>query len=232
MKHRNSQVPKTPNSQNPTKFPKNQKIMKKLITLLLFITTISVSAQKFEGGLFIGMTASQIEIDFIGGYHKVGLVGGPYVNVFLKDWFAIQSGLSYIGKGAHSGPKSPDYFKTQLDYIEVPALMNFYIIKNIPLTAGATFGYLFRGYNDKDGRISKQDELNLRNLDLSSYIGINYMIGDNFSFTLAHSYSIIPITKPFTISDIRNIIFRDRYPLPCWWNNVVRLSFQYRIIWR
>ena len=190
--------------------------------------TISVSAQKFEGGLFLGMSASQIEIDQNGGYHKIGLVGGPYVNVHLKDWLAIQSGISYIGKGAHSGAKQY-YFNTQLHYAEVPVLFNFYFLKNIPLTAGVTFGYLIKGYNDSQGAYSDQEELGLRNLDLSYYIGINYMLTDKISFTLAHNYSLIPITKPFTMNDIKNIVTRNTYPVPCWWNNVFRLSFQYKI---
>ena len=203
--------------------------MKKNITLLfIFITVISVSAQKFEGGLFLGMSASQIEVDGFGGYHKIGLVGGPYVNVFFKDWLAIQSGVNYAGKGAHSGAKQ-HYFNTQLHYAEVPLLFNFYIIKKITLTGGFTFGYLINGYNDANGALSDEDELSLRSLDFSYYLAINYRITDNLSFTLAHTYSILPITKPFTLNDVSNMIFRDRRPVPCWWNNVFRLSLQYRI---
>ncbi len=190
--------------------------MKKILFIIIFlISTLLVNAQlKFEGGLFLGMSASQIDGDAYGGYNKIGITTGPYVNVFMKDWLAIQTGISYITKGAHSSAKQ-SYMNTHLDYFEVPALANIYFGKsNISFTGGLTFGYLFRSFMDTGGGRKNTEMIDF---NPCSYFSLNYKLGKNLTSKIAYNYGLIP-NRGFS----RAVTYE--------WNNTVSIVFMYRIM--
>jgi len=190
--------------------------MKKLVIITIFVaTTLIVNAQtKFEGGLFLGMSASQIDGDAYGGYNKIGLTGGPYVNVFMKEWLAVQTGINYITKGAHSSVKQY-YMNTQLDYFEVPALANIYFRQsNISFTAGLTFDYLFRSFMDVG---SGKTNTELADFNICTYASLNYRLGENMTAKIAYNYGLIPN---------RGFDRAATYE----WNNTVSIIFMYKIM--
>ena len=70
------------------------KLQNLLIPFLLFFA-LSVNAQRFKGGILIGMNASQIEGDGWAGFYKGGLLAGAFVNTDLKDKFGAQLEIKY-----------------------------------------------------------------------------------------------------------------------------------------
>ena len=81
---------------------------------LLCITTLT-NAQNFQGGLITGVSTSQVSGDVLGGFNKIGLQLGGFVNHPLGKKTKGQFGLYYIDKGS-SDPNSP--FKIDLSYVE------------------------------------------------------------------------------------------------------------------
>ena len=55
-----------------------------LVVLLLTIVSLRGFSQRFEGGVLVGLNASQVDGDNYSGYHKPGIVLGGYVQTNLS----------------------------------------------------------------------------------------------------------------------------------------------------
>jgi len=110
----------------------------------------SASAQRFIGGVAVGMNITQVDGDEVFGYNKVGFNGGPYLKFMLdkKQRFSLTMELLYTQKGAMKKSGSyvdriakedikffdpeiyPDYFPNifynlKTDYLEIPLLIHY-----------------------------------------------------------------------------------------------------------
>lgn len=118
--------------------------MKKLILLLIVILPLSLSAQRFHGGLLAGMNVSQIDGDTWAGFSKAGFVGGAYVFTDFTEKWGAQLEIKYSSKGSASPKYSYDNIKFRLRYIEIPILANYNIVKKFAVHGGLSIGFLFR----------------------------------------------------------------------------------------
>jgi len=121
-----------------------------LFSFLLFSFQPSVSAQRFIGGVAVGMNVTQVDGDEVFGYNKVGFNGGPYVKLMLdkKQRFSITMELLYTQKGAVRKYPAPNdvniaigdtafidpryaevngkyFYNLRTDYLEIPLLLHF-----------------------------------------------------------------------------------------------------------
>jgi len=108
------------------------------------------SAQRFIGGLAVGMNLTQVDGDEVFGYTKAGFNGGPYVKVMLdkKQRFSLTMELLYSQKGAAKRyPVSSEqkraygdtllfdlgnekenmryFYRLRTDYLEIPLLVHY-----------------------------------------------------------------------------------------------------------
>ncbi|MCL1851179.1 MAG: PorT family protein [Bacteroidetes bacterium] len=120
------------------------------LLLSAFCLLPSASAQRFIGGVAVGMNATQVDGDEVFGYYKVGFNGGPYVKLMLdkKQRFSLTMELLYTQKGAQQksngpfvefvakgdtvfiDPLYPEYdnrflYKLNTDYLELPLLLHY-----------------------------------------------------------------------------------------------------------
>ncbi|MCL2290670.1 MAG: PorT family protein [Bacteroidetes bacterium] len=120
------------------------------LLLSAFCFLPSASAQRFIGGLAVGMNLSQVDGDEVFGYNKVGFNGGPYVKFMLdkKQRFSLTMELLYTQKGAVKkypapngvrvaledtaliDPRFPEYntkyfYNLRTDYLEIPLLVHY-----------------------------------------------------------------------------------------------------------
>jgi len=208
--------------------------MKKYIfTFCVLLISFSAKTQLFVGGIDFGLVASQVDGDEYGGYNKAGLNVDVYASLVLKPNLHLTSGVGYIQKGAHSNIKT-DYFVTRLHYAEVPIVLNYQPFDKISFSAGIIYGFLISGKFITDWIEYGEEQLNLRKSEFSNYGSVNYHISDKLTVKFVSNYSTLPITKPYSWSCWRNniifyYIFRDASTVPCWWNNVIRITFQYQI---
>jgi hypothetical protein len=176
--------------------------MKKLIIIALIVVPVMASAQRFNGGLLAGVCASQVDGDTYGGFDKVGLQGGVFVNTkFTKNWGA-QMEIKYNGKGARkkTSESDPETYSLTLHYIDLPLMINLTVQKKFIFDAGFVPGYLFAKNGEKDGIKMSGNEISaFKKVDLSWLIGFNYKINDNFIANIRYSYSLFSIRDYETV---------------------------------
>lgn len=95
------------------------------LLIILFLST-SVGAQNFKGGFYLGMTASQVHGDNLGGYDKAGLNAGFYTSVNLTENSRLALELAFMQKGAKEPPSdTSNFYKLSLGYFEIPLLFQY-----------------------------------------------------------------------------------------------------------
>jgi len=98
------------------------------LVLLLAILAQPLSAQRFRGSLVGGATLSQIDGDLLSGFHKFGLQGGIRVNTIFTERWELSTELLFSQQGARrsiNDDPSSIYDRIQLNFVEVPVLINF-----------------------------------------------------------------------------------------------------------
>ncbi len=175
--------------------------IKYLIFSIYFLFTFfqnifTVSAQRFSGGLFIGMTACQVDGDTYAGFNKIGIQGGMFVNTILYKNLGVQFELKYAGKGAQKVTSADNIltYKMALHYIDLPVMVTYSIKEHVIIDLGLVSGYLFARQGEKDGYVyDNEDFEEFRKIDFEWLAGVNYKITKNFIVNARYSYSIRPI---------------------------------------
>lgn len=176
-------------------------INKNLIAVLFFVFTFSgLKAQKrlFHGGLLGGITATQVHNDNSGGFNKIGLYLGGYIQTEFSDMWIGEIGMNYAAKGArqNSGDKNVGYSKyvARLGYIEFPVIIKIRFSK-FDVEAGLSFGFLLFGSEFLNGD-KQQSPTAYKPFEFAGIIGVNYMFNDKLGVNLRSQTSLLPIRIP------------------------------------
>lgn len=170
--------------------------MKKLLILFLVFMPQIFHAQRFDGGLIFGLTASQVDGDTYAGFDKVGLQGGVFVNTLISRKAGLQMEIKYVGRGARkkTTENDPDIYKLTLHYIDIPVLIYYEVQKKIILEAGIVPGYLFTASGeDNGGKLDKDYLVDFKKFDLDWLLGLRYRFNENISAGIRYSYSLFSI---------------------------------------
>jgi hypothetical protein len=196
--------------------------MKKLIIILVLGLPVVAYAQRFKGGVVLGLNACQIDGDSLSGYNKAGLTGGAFVYTDFDNKWSAQLELKYSSKGSSSVPKDNSFYhKFRLQYIEMPILAKYKLFKVVELQAGISLGYLFsakENLEDGSGWINFYRSPN--KFETTAFGGINITALDPFCLNVRYSYSIFPIVTPYSGAS---------YGKGAWYNNVITLGIYYHI---
>jgi hypothetical protein len=201
--------------------------MKAVITLCAVVLLSSaVCAQPFNGGLMAGGIVSQVDGDTYQGYHKLGFLGGAYVNYRFSDFIQMQMELEYIQKGSR---KNADLEKgdvssylLRLHYMEVPLLVQCYLNKRLIGEIGPAADVLLGSYEEKDGLEVPYNTVPLRNVTLSGIAGVSWMVNHHLRINYRFNYSLLSIrqTQPDGYPEgYRKILFETGQ-----YNNMMSLS--------
>ncbi|MDA3954622.1 MAG: porin family protein [Bacteroidales bacterium] len=169
--------------------------MKKyLFILYIFLISQIGFAQTFGGGIFAGLSASQLDGDLSGGYNKAGLSFGIYTNVMLNKYIDAQLELKYIQKGSNN--KSEDInslYVSKLNYIELPVFLKYRFLNKFSANVGIAAGYLQKASETKGGIDDDPDSKDFNTFEFSGIAGVEYQISNRFLFNVRFNYSILPI---------------------------------------
>lgn len=117
----------------------------RIITLLLSFLPVIGMAQGFGGGLFAGISTTQVTGDNIGGFNKVGAWGGAFTDYRFTPRSTLQLELSFIQKGSRQAPTVKNdgilYVHNQ-NILEIPVLYRWYGIKNMSIELGLQAGII------------------------------------------------------------------------------------------
>jgi hypothetical protein len=182
--------------------------MKKFYILItLSLLTFGISAQEFYGGVLAGFNGSQIDHDGAGGYHKMGLVGGAWVQRDLSPNWYWGMELKVNQKGMRIKPTKENNQKKyiyRLNYIDLPVLIGYSYDPTFSFFGGLSFGYLFnKNAYDNYGKVLAVNNDNITNWEAGMFTGIktdfeelvNRPWAENFSLEVRFQYSLVSIDE-------------------------------------
>lgn len=141
-----------------------------LLSVVLLISLPAFS-QRFDGGLLAGFNGSQVRgYAFSNGFHKLGFVGGVWVQSDIGDKLYWSGELKYSQKGSRINPNKKNgyvLYLYRLNYIDLPVFVGYRYKDYLSFFGGVSFGYL-----------------------VNSKVIDNYGVDPNFSNSNLHSYEI------------------------------------------
>lgn len=171
--------------------------------LLFFVLLVSFCGNGLAQELRFGVKGGA-NVATIGGDHtenldpRISVHLGGLLEVPLNGKFALQPELLYSSQGS-----SQQYYnlvtdssvktKTKLDYIHVPVMGKYYIIKNLSIELGPQIGFLvlaknkYKGHMDS-GRIDVRDFYST--LDFGIGAGASYYLNNGVFFSLRFNKGI------------------------------------------
>jgi len=169
--------------------------MNKYFLIIAFIFFSSnLLSQTFGGGVLAGLSASQVDGDNWGGYHKAGLCFGVYTNAKLNDYIDAQLELRYVQKGSNSNSKENEvFYKSKLNYIELPVYLKYNFLDKFSANIGVAAGYLQKSTEDKDGIGDEPADPEFNPFEFSGLAGVEYHILDRLFFNVRFNYSILAV---------------------------------------
>jgi opacity protein-like surface antigen len=208
------------------------KIIDGIIIVIMVFSFDPLSAQRFQGGLLAGVTASQVDGDSYAGFNKLGLQGGVFVNAHLKNNFGAQLEIRYAGKGARKPTSSDDteIYKLALHYIDLPLMATYTFRKKVIFNLGIVPGYLFaKNGEDSDGPVEQERFVDFKKMDIAWLAGVNYKITRNILVNVRYSYSLRSINDREETYDQYGPIGRLFGYTNGDYNNYLTLGFYYQI---
>lgn len=116
--------------------------MRGYVFLFLVLPFFSL-AQGFGGGIYAGISTTQITGDGIGGFNKVGAWGGGFTDFRFTPRSTLQLELSFIQKGSRQAATVKNnnmFILYNLNMIEIPVIYKWYGIKNMSIELGLQAG--------------------------------------------------------------------------------------------
>ncbi|AFL82068.1 hypothetical protein Aeqsu_2615 [Aequorivita sublithincola DSM 14238] len=172
------------------------------LATLTFTTTTAQSEFRigFKGGVNISSIAGD---DYYGalnplaGFHLGGLVEIP-----LAGKFSVQPELLYSSQGS----KYDTFFgiqlwnnkeKVVLDYINLPIMGKYYIIKGLSVELGPQIGILVSAHNkgsDEEGSFNIDSKDKYTDLDVAIGVSASYRLNNGIFFSLRYNKGLMDIS--------------------------------------
>ena len=171
--------------------------MKKKFAILLCcgFLSLSIHAQKFGGGIILGISTSQVSGDNLGGFNKAGLLIGGFIDLQISNRLKGQMEMTFIQKGSNN-PKMNEnnYSDISLSYVEIPLLLKYQQSRTIGIEGGIETAFLISSSENNiygQNRYNSKREFNTT--DIGIFIGLHYFINPRLILNSRISNSILPI---------------------------------------
>jgi len=177
----------------------------KYFFLILFIPFLLYS-QKFESGIIVGLSTTQVSNDNYSGFNKFGPRFGLFINRKL-DRINIQLELQYLTKGSKQNSNNStqnqsinnksfslnDSYNFNLNYVGIPLLFSLKVHEKIKLELGNSINILIKQKEEVDFYEIISRKVN--RIESAILIGIIYELNKNYHINIRGSNSIFPIRK-------------------------------------
>ena len=169
-----------------------------MILLLCMYPWAGLSAQAFNGGVFGGVTVSQVDGDYYRGYHKLGMTAGVFVNREIDKNFYWQLELKYVAKGAFENePENYFYDKTVYRYIEIPLSVNYLFDEKYQVEIGLAPEVLLQyAAFDANGKTDPSLYPDNHRFGLNVFAGIVYWFIPSTGIGFRFTYSAVTFRDP------------------------------------
>ncbi len=161
---------------------------------MVYLTT---AQSNFDGGVFLGMTASQVDGDQLQGFDLPGLNAGFYAKRAVGKKSTARLELAFVQKGSRIPPSdSSNFYKLRLNYIQIP-LVYEYRWKDLSFEIGLGAD-IFVNKKEEDLSGPRDSPLGYYRVSMVGLFGVSYYFTDNWILNLRTTNSIT------NISDGRN----------------------------
>lgn len=157
--------------------------MKKMIFAAVIMMASTSAFAQHEAGSFTIQPKVGINIAKVtksdGADPRIGLVAGAEAEYQVNDWFSVAGGLLYSMQGCKE--KASGVTATaKLDYLNVPIVANFYVLKGLALKAGIQPGFKLSAKEkiSGGGTSISGDIDHVKGFDLSIPVGLSYEISN------------------------------------------------------
>ena len=173
------------------------------IAIYLCCSNEMAAQQRFKAGAIFGLNASQIQLDDVGGYKRLGLQGGLRAITILSEKSDLIFELLYSERGSRESNGSPTCFNggalnISTKYVEVPVLITFKDwmeedFYKIQVSGGFSFSRLLSASSEG----SCHDDLTdlFKDNDFGVTLGAEYFTNRHLSFGMRWSRSITLLYK-------------------------------------
>jgi hypothetical protein len=200
-----------------------------LILYTLFIgVTVTAQTQKVKLGVKAGLNVSSLAFDEseLNSSNKTGFTAGIMVEIPLLKNFSFQPEVLYSQQGTKNSFSDSDVTNSnykctiELNYLNIPVMLKYYVIKGLSLQAGPQIGILLKAnnkYQDNFLGYENQESFDLKEysagIDTSVNFGLGYQFKDKFYTDLRYNISYSNVfkdgdTNHFINSDMKNRVFQ------------------------
>lgn len=170
-----------------------------IFTCLLLLLSFPSFAQRFNAGVFGGVTAAQIDGDSYSGFNKLGFTAGAFVNREIDYSVFWQIEIKYATRGVYKGPtdSDPTLYRSTYRYVEIPLSVHYLHDDKIQIEAGTSPEVLISvRFSDQDGLIDPSNYPENRRFGLSVFGGLHYWFTTTTGVGIRYTYSAIPFRDP------------------------------------
>ena len=140
-------------------------------------------------GAGFGYLSGKFEME-PGGQRRIrtGIVLGVEGEYYATEWLGIAAGVNYAMQGwKYEIPNVTTVMK--LNYINIPLVANFYVVKGFALKTGVQFGFLLTAKQNEDDWKSNAEKFNF-----AIPVGISYEF-NNFVIDARYNFAVSPVNK-------------------------------------
>jgi len=197
---------------------------------LLMCATITAQTEKVKIGVKAGLNIASLTFDEneLESSQKTGFTAGIMAEIPLAKNFSVQPELLYSQQGIKFSYSDIDVTNSNykstisLNYLNIPVMLKYYVLKGLSLQAGPQIGILLKSNNKYQDNFLGYD--NHENYNLSDYtnafdtsvnLGLGYQFKNKFYVDLRYNISYSDVFKEansngnYVInSDMRNRVFQ------------------------
>ena len=175
----------------------------RLLTLCLLLASFSLEAQTFKAGLILGLNASQIDGDDVGGYSNPGLRAGIRAStMFNNEKLQLDTDMLFSQRGSRPSANEVNIigldWSFRMDYVEVPVTLRYsdwYVedgdYYKVYAKGGLSYGRFFRSKHSDLSPFRNIDEY-INNNDLSITAGMGVYLKKHLQAEINYTRSIFP----------------------------------------
>lgn len=208
----------------------------KLLLTAIFSFIVSVSyTQNSSDNVFslkpsLGLNGCQVHGDNYDGYKKLGFFGGLAVNARFSEKLSLELGFYFSQKGARKNPTKDnyDYYRLNLNYIDLPLSLRYMLNKRYFLTFGPSLAYLVN-YNENIDYTDFTGRYQFKKYEVGLNVGLGRTVVNNLSVEVRCSNSITSIRDYGVVSNVF-------YPNPVarffnkgFYNNILTVMLSYKL---
>jgi hypothetical protein len=199
-----------------------------ILSALFFGVTVMGQTDKVKTGVKAGLNISNLTVDEgeLNSSGKTGFTAGIMVEIPMAKNFSLQPELLYSQQGTKitfsDEEVTNSHYKStiELNYLNIPVMLKYYLIKGLSIQAGPQIGILLKANNKyQDNFLGYEDQgsFNLKEyssgIDTSVNFGLGYQLKNKFYTDVRYNISYSNVFKDgdanhFIDNNMKNKVFQ------------------------